>query len=67
MKKVSRNDLVRNEEVLHRVKARWDIVHTINQKKDDWIGHLLCRNLPLTHVIEEEMEGEEEVEDVCIC
>jgi len=36
-------------------------------RKADWIGHLLYRNCPLTHVIEEEMEGEEEVEDVCSC
>jgi hypothetical protein len=55
--KISWNDRVRNEEVLHRIKTRWDILRKINQRKADWIGHLLYRNCPLTHVIEEEMEG----------
>ena len=67
MKKISWTDRVRNEEVLHRLKARWDILRTINQRKADWIGQLLYRNCPLTQVIEEEMDGEEEVEDVCSC
>ena len=64
---ISRNDRVRNEVVLRRLKARWVILCTINETKADWIGHLLFRNCPLTQVIEEEMEGEEEVEDVCSC
>jgi len=67
MKKIGWNDLVRDEEVLYIIKAWRDILRKIYQRKFDWIHHLLYKNCSLTHVIEEEVEGEEEVEDVCSC
>jgi hypothetical protein len=55
--KISWTDRVRNEEVLHRVKEERNIVHTIKRRKDNWIGHILCRNCLLKHVIEGKLEG----------
>jgi hypothetical protein len=52
MEKNSWTDRVRNEEVLHRVKEERNIVHTINRRKANWIGHILRRNCLLKHVIE---------------
>ena len=52
MEKTSWTDRVRNEEVLHRVKKRRNIVHTIKRRKANWIGHILRRNCLLQHVIE---------------
>jgi hypothetical protein len=43
---------VRNEEVLHKVKEERDIIQTAKRRKDNWIGHILCRNCLLKHVIE---------------
>jgi hypothetical protein len=31
---------VRNEEVLHRVKEKRNILHTIKGRKATWIGHI---------------------------
>jgi len=42
---------VRNEEVLQRVKEEGNILHTINRRKSNWIGHILRRNCLLKHVI----------------
>jgi hypothetical protein len=52
MEKISWTDLVRNEEVSHRVKEGRNIVHTIKRRKANWIGHILRRNCLLKHVIE---------------
>jgi hypothetical protein len=57
MEKISWTDRVRNEEVLHRVKAERNIVHTIKRRKANWIGHILRRNCLLKHVIEGKLEG----------
>jgi hypothetical protein len=57
MEKISWTDHVRNEEVLHRVKEERNIVHTIKRRKANWIGHILCRNCLLKHVIEGKLEG----------
>ena len=43
---------VRNEEVLHRVKGKRNILHAIKRRKAKWIGHMLRRNCFLKHVIE---------------
>jgi hypothetical protein len=43
MEKISWTDLVRNEEVLHRVKE---------ERKANWIGHILRRNCFIKHVTE---------------
>jgi hypothetical protein len=57
MEKISWNDRVRNEEVLHSVKEERNIVHTIKRRTANWIGHTLCRNSLLKHVIEGKLEG----------
>ena len=48
---------MRNEEVLLRVKAERNILHTIKGRKTDWIGHILRRNCVLEHVIEGKIKG----------
>jgi hypothetical protein len=57
MEKVSWTDRVRNEEVLHRVKEERKILHTIQRRKANWIGHILGRNCLLKHVTEGKIEG----------
>jgi hypothetical protein len=54
-------DRVRNEELLHRVKEHRNILHTIDRRKANWIGHILCFNCLLKHVIERKIEGMIEV------
>jgi hypothetical protein len=54
---ISWTDLVRNEEVLHRVKEERNILHTTKRRKTDWIGQILRRNCLLKHVIEGKLEG----------
>jgi hypothetical protein len=50
-------DRVRNEAVLHRVKEERNILHTIERRKANWIGHVLRRNCLLKHVLEGKLEG----------
>jgi hypothetical protein len=57
MEKLSWTDRVRNEEVLHRVKAERNILHGIKRRKATWIGHILRRTFLLKHVIEGKLEG----------
>jgi hypothetical protein len=57
MEKISWTNRVRDEEVLHRVKEKRNIVHTIKRRKANWIGHILHRNCLLKHVIEGKLEG----------
>jgi hypothetical protein len=45
------DDRVRNEEVLQRVKEERNILHTVNRRKGNGIGHILRRNCLLKHVI----------------
>jgi hypothetical protein len=52
---------VRNEEVLHRVKEEWNILHTIKRRKANRIGHILRRNCLLKHVIEGKLEERKEM------
>jgi hypothetical protein len=59
--KISWTDNVRNEEVLQRVKEARNILRTIKRKKANWIGHILCRNHLLKHIIEGRVEGRMEV------
>jgi hypothetical protein len=54
---ISWTDRVRNEEVLHRDKEERNIIHTIQRRKANWIGHTLRRNCLLKHVIEGKLEG----------
>jgi hypothetical protein len=39
MQKISWTDHVRNEEVLHKVKEERNILHTVQQRKANWIGY----------------------------
>jgi hypothetical protein len=57
MEKISWTDRVRNEEMLHRVKEEWNIIHTVKRRKVNWIGHILRRNCLLKHITEETIEG----------
>jgi len=50
-------DRVRNEEVLHRVKEKRNILHTVKRRKANCIGHFLCKKCLLEHVIEGKVEG----------
>jgi hypothetical protein len=54
---ISWTDRVRHEEVLHRVKKKGNILHTIKSRKANWFGYVLCRNCFLTHIIEGRIEG----------
>jgi hypothetical protein len=58
--KISWVDRVRNE-VLHRVKVDSYILHTINRRKANWIGHILRRNCRLKQVIEGKIQGRTEM------
>jgi len=51
---ISWSDLVKNR-VLHMVKEERNILLIMRQK--NLIGHMLCRNCRLKHVIEGKMEG----------
>ena len=54
-------DRVRKDEVLQRVKGERNILHTVRRKKANWIGHILCRNWFLKHVIDGRKRGRIEV------
>ena len=45
------------ERLLHRVNEERNILHTINRRRDNWIGHILRRNCLLKHVIDGKLEG----------
>jgi hypothetical protein len=60
MEKISWTDRVRNE-VLHRVKEERNVLQTSKRRKANWIGHILCRNRLIKHVIEGKTEGRIEV------
>jgi hypothetical protein len=51
------------EEVLRRVKEERNLLHTINGRKANWIGHILRRNCLLKHVEERHKGREDEEED----
>ena len=42
--------------VLECVKEERKVVHTINRRKANWVGHILRRNCLLKHVIEGKIE-----------
>jgi hypothetical protein len=58
MEKTSWIDLVDNE-VLHSVKEKRNILHAIKRRNATWIGHIWRRNCILKHVIEGTLEGKE--------
>jgi hypothetical protein len=51
MEKISWMDRINNEAVLHRVKEERNILHTIRQRKANWIEHILHRSCLLSHII----------------
>jgi len=57
MEKISWNEHVRNEEVLFRVKEQRNILHEINKRKHNRIGHVLLRNCLLQWVIDGKVKG----------
>ena len=57
MEKISWSNHVRNEEVLLRVKEQRNILHEINKRKANWIGHILRRNCFLQQVIQGKIKG----------
>jgi hypothetical protein len=61
MEKISWTKHVRNEEVLLRVKEQRNILHEINKRKANWIGHILRRNCLQRQVIEGKIKGGIEV------
>jgi hypothetical protein len=61
MEKIRWTEHVRNEEVLLRVKEQRNILHEINKRKANWIGHILRRNCLLQRVIEGKIKGGIEV------
>jgi hypothetical protein len=60
---ISWADRVRNEEVLQRVGLETNIIYTIKRRKANWIGHILCRNCLLKHVVEGKTGGRTEVKE----
>jgi hypothetical protein len=47
------------------VKTERNIIHPIKRRKANSIGHILCRNCPVKHVIAGKMRREDEKKDVC--
>jgi hypothetical protein len=52
---------VRTKELLDSVKEDRNVIHTINRRKANWIGHILRFNCLLKHIIERKIEGRIEV------
>jgi hypothetical protein len=57
MQRISGNDNVKNEKVLHRVKEERNTLLTMKRRKVNWIGHNVRGNCFLKHVIERKIEG----------
>jgi hypothetical protein len=57
MEKISWMDRVNNEAVLHGVNEERDILHTVRQRKANWIGHISHRNCHLKHFNEGKISG----------
>jgi hypothetical protein len=57
MEKISWTDHMRNEEVLLTVKKERNILHTVNMRKANLIGHILRRNCLIKSVIAGIIEG----------
>ena len=56
---ISWTDHVRNEE-LRTVKEERNILQTI-KRRANWIGHIVCRNCLMKHIIEGKIEERTEV------
>jgi len=51
----------KNEALLRAVKDEGHILHTGKRRQANWIGHILCRNCLLKHVVEGKVEGRTEL------
>ena len=60
MEKISWTNNVKNKEVLRTVNEHWNILQTI-YRRENRIGHILCKNCLLKHVTELKTEGRIEV------
>ena len=67
MEKISKTEHVRNELVLLRVKEQRNILHEINKRKANWIGHILRWNCLLQRVFEGKIKGRIEVTGNALC
>ena len=56
MEKISSTDRMRKEEVLQRAKQEKNIVHIVQGKKDNQIGHIWFKDCVLKHVTEGKIE-----------
>jgi hypothetical protein len=61
VEKISWTDHVTNKEILLRVKEQRNILHEIQKRKANWIGHILHRNCLLRRVIQGKTKGGIEV------
>jgi hypothetical protein len=57
LEKISRIDRVTNEEGLHKVKEKGNILPSINRKKANWVCHNLRTDCLLKHLVEGKTEG----------
>jgi hypothetical protein len=55
---VSWTKCVESKEDLQTVKQEINTLHTINRKKDNWIGHIFRRNRLLKYATQEERDKE---------
>jgi hypothetical protein len=55
MEKISWPDRVKDE-VLQRVKEERNILTTIQERKGNWIGHILRRNCLVKHISDGKIE-----------
>ena len=61
MEEISWTELVRNQEVLHRVREERNFLHTVKRRKANWIGHVLCNNCLLKYSFERKIKVRIEV------
>jgi hypothetical protein len=57
MEKISWTNSVKNGDVLHRVKEKMNIPHSIQRRKANWNGQILRGNCLLRHIIEGNIDG----------
>jgi hypothetical protein len=57
MGNISWADHVRKEEVLRIIVDERNVLHAVNRRKTNWIGHMLRRNVRLKDVIEGKIKG----------
>jgi hypothetical protein len=61
MVKTNWTDRVRHKELLRNVEEQRNVLHKIDRKNANWIGHTLHRNCLLKHVTRVNKEGKIEV------